>query len=55
MIKLVLSAVVVVAFSASSALAGSCPGGGCGGGDKDKSDKKKEGTTQTAVPSQVGL
>lgn len=40
--KLILSAALVVAFTVSSALAGSC--GGCGG-DKDKGDKKKDGST----------
>lgn len=46
--KLILSAALLVAFSISSALAGSCSG--CGGGDKSKSDKKKDGSTnQTAT------
>ncbi len=46
--KLILSAALVVAFTMSSALAGTCPGGGCGGGDKEK-DSKKGG--QTNAPS----
>jgi hypothetical protein len=39
--NLFILAAVVVAFSASSVMAGSCSGGGCGGGDKSK---EKEGT-----------
>jgi hypothetical protein len=39
--KIALLAAVVVAFSASAVMAGSCPGSGCGGGDKSKD---KEGT-----------
>jgi len=42
--KFILSAVIIVAFSASSAFAGPC--NGCG--DKDKTDKK-EGEKKTAV------
>jgi len=52
--KLALSAIVVLAFTASSALAGTCPGGGCG--DKEKSDKKKEAPApQTVVVSGINL
>ncbi len=42
--KLFILAAVVVAFSASSVMAGSCPGGGCGSGDKSKEkDDAKDG------------
>ncbi len=52
--KLALAAIVVVAFTVSSAVAGTCPGSGCG--DKGKSDKKKEGTTtQTVTPAGFNL
>jgi len=52
--KLVLSAALVVAFTVSSALAGSCPGsGGCG--DKDKGDKKKDGSTNQTLSVRVAL
>lgn len=51
--KLILSAALVVAFTASSALAGSCPGGGCG--DKDKGDKKKDGSTNQTYSVRVAL
>ena len=53
MTKLVLSAALVVAFTVSSALAGSCPGGGCG--DKDKGDKKKDGSTNQTLSVQLAL
>jgi len=46
---------LVVAFTVSSALAGSCPGGGCGGGDKDKGDKKKDGSTNQTLSVRVDL
>lgn len=51
--KLVLSAAVLVAFTVSSALAGSCPGGGCGDKEKDKDGKKGGQTNQThsALPA----
>lgn len=39
--KIALLAAVVIGFSASAVMAGSCPGSGCGGGDKSK---EKEGT-----------
>jgi len=53
--KLLFSAALVVAFTVSSALAGSCPGGGCGGGDKDKGDKKKDGSTNQTLSVRVDL
>jgi len=43
--KLIMSAALVLAFTVSSALAGSCPGGGCG--DKPKDGKKDGSTNQT--------
>jgi hypothetical protein len=51
--KLVLSAAVLVAFTVTSALAGSCPGGGCGDKEKDKDGKKGGQTnqTQSALPA----
>jgi len=49
--KLALSAALVVAFTVSSALAGSCPGGGCG----DKGDKKKDGSTNQTHSVRLAL
>ncbi len=51
--KIVLSAALVVAFTVSSALAGSCPGSGCG--DKDKGDKKKDASTNQTHSVQLAL
>lgn len=40
--KVALVAAVVVAFSVTAVMAGSCPGGGCGGGDKEKKEGSKD-------------
>ena len=53
--KLIISAALVVAFTVSSALAGSCPGSGGGCGDKDKDGKKKDGSTNSTAIVQVAL
>jgi len=53
--KLAFSAAMVVAFTISSALAGSCPGGGCDGGGKGKDDTKKDGSTNSTAIVRVAL
>lgn len=55
--KFAFSAALVVAFTISSALAGSCPGGGgsCDGGGKGKDDKKKDGSTNSTAMVRVAL
>jgi len=51
--KLLFTAALLVAFTMSSALAGSCPGsGGCGNKGKDG---KKSGQTNQTFTVQVGF
>ena len=51
--KLLVSASLVVAFTAAfavaSAFAQNCPGGGCGGGKKKDNSTNSTGTNSTAI------
>jgi hypothetical protein len=53
--KLFILAAVVVAFTASSVMAGSCPGSGCGGGDKSKDKEGSKDGEKKSLTIEVSL